>query len=252
MVRAALGLVCLSAPGCAGIDTEPSELVPVRSTLLDDTGTVTAGGVDVEAGALVDPGHGWLAPAAVKWGAGPATELFGGLVAYRRRSGGEQGVGNAELGVRHRFADETATSPAALFRLAGLLPVGDPDVRAFDEPGGIASISVTKTIAGIALHPTYQVIAVGASGGSGVDVVQGVGALVSGAVTAELFLFGEVAGFFGPHDDEQLFVQLGCGLFATDRLALDFGVIRGFGDDVDDLVLSFGATLSFGGGVGDR
>lgn len=231
---------------CRGIDTRPVALPPVRSSLLDDTATTTARGFELELGLFSDPDDRFESSGTLKWGATERFEVFAAwfpfLVSFPT---GEdlQGHGNAELGVRHRFVDETEERPGILGGLNIVFPLGEDDVRAHDGPAFGTTFTLTKSLAGIGFNPTWSVLFQEDSDGSGVDVAHTFGILASAPVREHWFAFLEVAGFLVPSDDiEELLVQAGAGWLPSPLFAWDFGLLVGHGDDAPDLALTTGFT----------
>ena len=234
----------LAAGACAELDTTPVDGLPGRPLLLDDTGTVGAGGFELETGLAVDHRFdSWVTQTTFNFGPAENTDLFAQWLPYVRIDPtGAEGPGNLFAGVRHRFVDETETTPAVLGAVAGLFPTGEPVVRSYDDPGVFAEIALTKSVAGIAFHPVYQVFAVPEPGEEAWTYTHAFGAAAGAPLGESLFAFADVASFVTPKfDREQLFVQLGGGWFVAENLTLDFGVIAGFGDDAQD----WGAQVGF-------
>lgn len=239
-------LALLALVGCQGLDSRPVPPPAVRSTVLDDTGTTAARRLELEAGTVVDPGDLGEAFVTFKWGASARLEAFVAGFPWRvvaRPGPDPDGPGMAEIGVRHRFLDETSGSPAGLYRLGLLLPVGDDDVQASDELGAVGSFTLTKTLGGIGFHPTWEVTLLDDPSGSGVDVSHVLGVLASAPVGDAHFAFFEVAGVLVPEADvENLLLQGGGGWLPSSALALDLGLTVGFGDTAPDLALALGCT----------
>jgi hypothetical protein len=114
--------------GCASWPPQQAPATPQRPTLSSDTNTTAHRTVEVEAGVLIDRHDEVDTPLALKWGMEENTELFASWSPFRAINlpgPGVEGVGDLSLGLRHRFADESETTPSGAFQLSAKLPTGE-------------------------------------------------------------------------------------------------------------------------------
>jgi hypothetical protein len=235
-MRVLLVLLTFPFAGCAGIDRRPVEGVPVRSTLLDDTGTAGKGVFELESGLLlIDGAEGLISSSSFGFGATESTDLFITWIPNRRGNlpGTEDGEDEVTAGVRQRLMDESDDAPAVLVGLE------------LEEHGGTAELVFTKGLGGIAFHPSYQLTMLDEPGVSS-EVTHGFGVLAGVPLGESYFMLADLSAFVTPEtDSEHLFFQVGGGILVSESLALDAAVIAGAGDGAHDLVGTVGLTLAF-------
>lgn len=240
-------LVVLTA-SCVALEPGEGSVTPQRPTLSSDTATTVEGTVELEVGGRWERDTGSDVPTTLKYGAGPATEVFlDGSPLVHDDEADETGFGDVALGVRHRVRDETGGAPAVA--VAG--KVKFPTASRSDGLGtgeldaSLAGI-VQKTVGVFPLVGYYSFDVLGDPTG-GADVGHSL-ALASGTPAwGRLAGFAEVAGVFVPEQKtDEVFTTLGATWSASHLLVLDAGVVLGLSDDAPDFQVVFGLTHNFG------
>jgi len=115
----------------------PEAATPQRPSFSADPNTTAPGTLELEAGFVAAEGEQRDTPLTLKWGAGPATELFVGWSPWVRAGDidGADGAGDTVVGARHRFL-HLDDGPDFAFQLTGKIPTaadalgsGLPDVQ---------------------------------------------------------------------------------------------------------------------------
>jgi len=232
------------SPGSRGAAT------PQRPTLSSDTNTTAEGTIEVELGATWDPDSFIDTPTAVKFGAGPATEVFIGwspLLYVENPGRNEFGVGDVAFGMRHRFLTETSASPATAVQTSVKVPVADEKdgLGSGEWDASFAGIA-TKTFGDYGVTGFYSLSFLGDPSG-GADLGQSLALSSSTPKFDDFSFFGEVAGVWVPEQDtEQLFSMVGLTYNPRPDYVFDCGVLVGLNQDAPDLQFVIGLTQNLG------
>ena len=225
---------------------------PQRPTVSVNTTTTAEGTLELEAGVNVDPADAFDSPLRLKYGTGPATELFAGVSPYQRfdAPGADvDGSSDLVLGARHRLWQGGEDLPSGAVVLATKLPTastasglssGETDLR--------AALVLNQSVGPVGLNAFYQYGALGDPAGAG-TVSEHTGTLTASvALTDRWSALAELAGVVVPAQDlESWFVITGVAWAAEPWLVLDAGVTVGLSDDAPDLQVFVGFTQNFGG-----
>ena len=246
-----LGASCVSLGGASRSPaSDGSAATPQRPTLSSDTNTTVEGTFEVELGGTWDPDSFIDTPTTLKFGAGPATEVFIGWspFLYVENPGrNEYGVGDVAFGMRHRFQTETSYSPATVIQTSVKFPTAN-------EKDGLGSGEVDASFAGIATKTFgeygvtgfYSLNLLGDPSG-GADLGQSLALSSSTPKINDLSFFGEVAGVWIPEQDtEQLFSIVGLTFNPRPSCVFDCGVLIGLNQDAPDLQFVVGLTQNLG------
>lgn len=247
-------LVCaatlLATLGACGAPPRDRHVQPQRPTIANDTATTPEDVLEVEFGLAADPRSPTRdvdAPLLLKLGLGSRTELFGGIGVLRSVDG-EDGLGDAVVGLRHRLRDETYEAPATAFQLSTKLPAAS-ESRGLGS-GGIDFFAAgihTRTIDRTAFTLFYQAGLVSQVQGVGQDLELALAGLVKADLTRRMIGFGEVAGVFQPENDlESISLTVGGAFRYAPWMYLDLGLSVGLTDDAPDVLVLLGLTRNVG------
>lgn len=221
---------------------------PQRPTFSSDTNTAAEGTVELEAGLVVDPDDLFATPVNLRYGAGPATELFVGGSPLNYVSGAgedEVGIGDLVLGVRQRLREEDRL-PSFAVQVAMKLPTADEDqgLGTGELDASFAAIA-SKAVESLSVTGYYQVDVLGDPAG-GTALAHGLALAGGHPVADRVGAFAEVAAIFVPEQDvDQLFTTFGATYAASPSLIFDLAFVVGF-EDAPDLQVLVGLTHNLG------
>jgi len=255
--RTPLALALLLLGSCAApgfprgeFPTGVAAATPQRPTLSSDTNTAVEGTVELEAGLTWDPDSFIDTPASLRFGAGPATEVFLGfspLLYVEQPGNNESGPGDLAFGFRHRFRTESGDSPATAIQTSVKLPTAD-DKKGLGSGELDASIAgiATKTFGDYGVTGFYSLNLLGEQTG-GAALGHSLSLSTSTPKFDDLSFFGELAGIFVPEQDsEQVFTMVGCTFNPHSSSVFDVGVLVGLTQDAPDLQFVIGFTQNLG------
>jgi hypothetical protein len=252
LLRGALlpALGCCALIVACGAPPRDRHVEPQRPTFAANTRTTPEDVLEVELGAALEPARPHAdaaAPLVLKLGLGPRTELFGGIQLWRALDG-EDGLGDALVGVRHRLWNETYTLPATAFQLTAKLPTASSSRGlGSGELDFFAAGIHTRTIDRTAFTLFYQLGLLGEVEDTGQDFELALAGLVDLPIHPRLAGFGELAGVFQPErDHESIFLTVGGTFRYAPWMYLDLGLALGLSSDAPDLLLLVGLTRSAG------
>jgi hypothetical protein len=244
---------------CASCVVHPaagSPATPQRPTFSSSTATTAHATWEVEGGAYRNDENAVDVPIALKYGAGPRTEVFASVSPYRRvEAGGERDSGWSDVvvGARHRTSDGTGgdgDEPARAFQLAAKVPTGDrADLLSSGEIDVFGAWIVDGARERFAWTAFYQLGLLGDPDEGGVVVEHGLALAVGHPLGDDrLSAFGELAAVVHPEwDDRQVFTTLGVALTPHPELVLDAFVVFGLSADAPDAAIGIGFTRNLGG-----
>ena len=216
----------------------------MRHRVTSDAGTAEFGAVDLEFGFHAGPRNTRDTPLEVQWGVAPSTELFGGWSPYTQdESGDESGIGDVQLGLRHRFREETRSSPACLVELWTKLPTGDEEDGFSEETDYFTGFAATKTLEHMTATVYYQLgLIENPEDGDG-DTQHLLSLAAVTPMNERLDVFGEVGGTREPHEHEDFwFTAAGIAWTLTSGTVLDIGLAYLGGSGENDLELFVGVS----------
>lgn len=242
-------MLILVAAGCTGTaDFAPT--TAQRPTVSSDTATTGEGTFELESGIALDPGDTIDTPTVVKWGAGPRTELsFGwsphqGIVVPGDDAGG---VGDLQVGTRHRFLEEGELHPSAAIQFTTVLPTGDrAEGLSTGEVDFAAAGIVTKTIGRATGTLFYEAGILGNQGG-GTDLEHTMALAGSMALTSRWGVFAELSSVHNRESAVETYAGIVGGSYAfSERFVVDVGASIGLDDQAPDFQLLVGFTANLG------
>lgn len=249
---ALVALVGASLCGCLVVPADGPPATPQRPTFSSSTSTTAAGTVELESGVVIDLRDRYAIEGTLKYGAGDATELFGGwtpLQSVDTEGVDEVGIGDLVLGVRHRFADETEERPSGAVQIATKLPTADDDDGlGSGELDFFAAGIATRTFEHAATSVTgfYQLGVLGDPDG-GTELEHAVALASSTSVVRDVSVFGELAAVVdNGFDQEPVFATLGATYALDASLVFDVAVVLGLSGDAPDFQVLVGLTQNFG------
>lgn len=241
--------VLLALGACHLVPDSQAPVVPQRPTFSSNTNTAARGTLEVETGATLDPGDSFSLPTTLRYGAGPATEVFlgGSPLLYVAQPGEDEvGLGDTTVGLRHRIREED-DQPALAIQAAVKVPTANSTegLGTGETDASFAAIA-SKAVDPFSFTLQGQIDVLGdPTGGAdlGIDL-----AFAGGYPMAPgLGLFGELAGLFVPDaDSEQVFCTLGLAATLAPFLVVDTALVVGLTPDAPDFQLLIGLTRNFG------
>jgi len=239
-----------STAACKTVPGSLAPATPQRPTVSSATTTTAHRTFELEAGAVIDPGDRLDTPTTLKYGAGPRTEVFAGwspLLDVDEGGVDETGVGDALVGVRHRFADETATTPSGAVQATVKLPVADEeDGLGSGEVDASFALIATRSAGDFSLNGFYELDVIGDPGGNA-DIGHDVTLAGSAPVAGDWGVFGELVGSFVPERDQgAVFTIVGVTLSPHPAVVFDVAAVVGLNEDAPDFQLLFGLTRNLG------
>ena len=241
---AALPLVL--APACTlTMDTAGPPVVQ-RPTFSTTTATTPRGGLSLEMGADSGPRSRLGVPTTFRWGAGPDTEVTVGGLLHQQTAEGRTGIGDLEIGTRHRLSAPDLEQPGWAWGWLARLPLASTD-----DGLGTGEIDVQFNVSRDHLRGVstvtwyYQLDLLGEPGDEGTDLQHLTSWSVSRPFLGPWGLTAEIAGATAPERD----LDAGWAMVSTNvRLdewsLIDLGVRLGAGDAEDWAVLvGFGRSL---------
>lgn len=234
-------------PSCVLTLDEVGPPVVQRPTLSQNTDTTLPGGVSLEMGAEVGPRGRRSVPTTIRWGAGRDSEvtLGGDLI---RRSGGESGSGDLEVGMRQRLVRVEDGVTGWSWGWLTRIPTASAD-RGLGSGEVDAQLNVSRDrLRGVSTITQYaQLDLLGNPDGAGTDIGWLGAVAVSRPLGGGYGLVAEGAGRWVPERDEEGVFLTGALTMQLDEWSLvDVGVRLGFGDDAEDWTLFVGFGRSIG------
>jgi hypothetical protein len=238
----------LLASGCRFTPMHDAQATPQRPTFSSDTNTTVEGTLEVEAGVVTDPGDAFSTPSTLKFGSGPATELFLNFTPFIHIDGAGESIngwGDLGLGVRHRVLEEEGHAPSVAFQTIIKLPIADDDIGTNEVDVSFATMA-SKNLSNVSTTGFYQLDVLGTSGG-GSNVGHIFAAAAGKNVVENLDAFTELAVLWVPAtDNEQFLLTLGAANRLSPSFVVDGAVIIGIGSDAPDFQLVMGVTKNLG------
>lgn len=247
-------LTLLACASCAAVTEGGAPVTAQRPTLSNDPNTAADGTLELELGGDIDPDGDTYVPAALRYGAGPRTEIFASSSVYQAleaRGPDPEGAGDLVLGTRHRFYDDGAGTTAA-FQFATKLPTAS-------RSEGLGSGEVDFSFAGMVMHMVdertsllgfWNVDQIGRTEATGMDTRHGLAFAVARTLedTGGTALYAELDHVVVPGEDfgDPFFVTAGVQRPVSPSFLLDAGAAIGLNDAAPDLRLLFGFTTNFG------
>jgi len=242
-------LLSLASAGCAGFGQDRAPVTPQRPTLSNNTATTAEGTVEVEAGVAIDPGDSFDSPVVGKWGMSERSELFvawSPWVVVDVPGNDLDGASDLAVGMRHRFADETAEMPSAAFQLTTKLPTANDEIGT-GEHDFFAAVMLDKRVAEVDFTAFYQLGLLGDPAGRGAETGHDVALAAALALDDRWGVFGELAGrFVSEYDYDSVFLTGGVTFAQDPSLVFDAGLVAGLSDDAPDAVFQVGMTHNLG------
>ncbi len=238
--------------GLAACRTLPdgAPVTPQRPTVSADTNTTAEKTFELEAGVAIDPGDAYSTPMALKYGLSDVTEVFVGwapLLSIDMGGVDETGIGDVNVGVRHRFQEETDDVPSAALLASLKLPTADDD----DGLGtGELDLSLggamSKTLDPLSVTGYYTLDVLGDPRG-GTLIGHTVAVAGSQTVADSVAAFGEFAAILVPEADvDILLATLGGTYTHSASQVFDAALVIGLSEDAPDLQMLIGFTHNFG------
>ncbi len=219
-----------------------------RPTFSSNTATELKGNLSLEMGAETGPSSRSAVPMTLRWGAGELTEFAVGGDVYKRNVGGASGIGDVQLGVRHRVREMTDDSAAMTLGWFSSLPIasksnnlgsGELDIGfslARDHMRGLSTIT-----------EFYQLDLLGETDGRGLDTGHLAAIAISRPLPGAIGFVGELSGGWVPERDYSAMHVLLAATYALDSWTLvDLGLRFGFGGDAEDWAVLVGIGRSLG------
>lgn len=218
-----------------------------RPTFSSNTATELKGNLSLEVGTEIGPSSRSAVPMTLRWGAGELTEFAVGGDVYRRNVGGASGIGDVQLGVRHRLREMSDDSAAMTLGWFSSLPIasksnnlgsGELDIGfslARDHMRGRSTIT-----------EFYQLDLLGETDGRGLDTGHLAAIAITRPLPGAIGFVGELSGGWVPERDYSAMHVLLAATYTLDSWTLvDLGLRFGFGGDAEDwaVLVGFGRSL---------
>lgn len=237
-------------PACLAMPPDGEAVTAQRPTLSSDTATSYEGTFEVEGGLAFDPSDSFDSPVSVKYGVGPATEVFLGLSPYQSVDQGGadgDGFGDLTLGTRHRFWEEADGPGSAAFQLVTKLPTGDEDEGlSTGEVDFFGAGIYTAALDVATLTGYYELGVLGEDPGSGSDLQHVLAVAAARNLHQHVGVFGELATVLLPEGEDSVLATLGATYAVSSSLVFDAGVVLGLDEDAPDAVFQVGFTTNYG------
>lgn len=236
-------------PACRVYPGSQAPVTPQRPTFSADTRTASPGTLEQETGFTIDPGDRFFTPTTLRYGSGPATEVFLGFSPFNYVSNpttpSEVGFGDIVFGVRHRLRDEGPRSAWAVQSTTKLPTASDAKGLGTGELDALFAAINSTAFGDLAVTAYYELGILGNSG-SGVDLGYSVALAGDYPLNEQFSAFAEVAATIIPEqDDTQLFTILGAAFHHSPSLSLDVSILVGV-DDAPDFGILIGVTQNIG------
>ncbi|HIG10268.1 MAG: transporter [bacterium] len=248
-----LGLSACVAPATGVVDHSTVEAHAQRPFLGRDTHTVDDSFFELEVGVANDPGEIRDLPLTIKYGLGPRSEFFVGLVPYHKVDKNElapdgTGFGDTLVGLAHRFRDHDKRSPAYAFQVATKLPTARSSKGlGTGEIDFFGAIMAEQVYYGTTVAGSYQFGVLGETDGTGFDHEHILSLQGRRPVKPQVAVFGEMSFVWQPEvDREELSAMGGLSFIVDDFTLFDVGVRIGVSADAPDFQLLFGLTRTLG------
>ena len=249
IVRARRCLAALSlvlAPACTLTMDAAGPPVVQRPTFSTTTETTPSGGLSLEMGADSGPKSRLGVPTTFRWGAGPDTEVTIGGLLHQRSAEGRTGIGDLEIGTRHRLRAPGPDAPGWGWGWLARLPLASTD-----DGLGSGEIDVQFNVSRDHLRGVstitwyYQLDLLGEADDEGTDLRHLASWSMSRPFMGPWGLTAEFAGETAPERDfDAGWAMVSTNLRLDEWSLLDLGVRLGVGDAEEWAVLvGFGRSL---------
>lgn len=236
--------------GCQVYPGSQAPATPQRPTYAYNTGTAAPATLEQETGFNVEPGDRFTTPTTLRYGSGPATEVFLSVSPFNYVSNpndpSEISFGDLDIGVRHRLCDESPATPAWAIQASVKLPTaGDTEGLGTGELDARFAAIQSRVYGASKITGYYELGLLGNSG-SGIDLG------LAGSIVGDLSFddqatgFLELAGVLVPEQDRtELFTTIGLYYRIAPSIVVD-GAVRLGVDDAPDFGILFGLTQNIG------
>jgi len=226
------------------------QVTPQRPTLSVDTSTTAVDTFELEGGVYWDPNDSWSTPTTLKYGFSEQTELFFGLVPILHDDdSGATVIGDSQVGIRHRYLEQSGNIPSAAVMAFVNLPTGNATYGSPEMDFFLAGI-VNSELESVTLNGYGSLDLRGDPTGPGIDPGFSLAAMGTFPTQGGWTSFAELAGQFTPDQNyDAVFTTLGGYYQVAPELVFDFGFVVGLSNDVPDLAFVFGFTRNFGRAV---
>ncbi|MDF1801127.1 MAG: hypothetical protein P1V81_18315 [Planctomycetota bacterium] len=242
-----LVVLLLVTPAC--VLTEAGAPGLARHAMASDTSTTKYGTFEVEVGGSSDPGQHQAYLVTMKHGLSEQVEIYADWSVYEKvkRVGLDdgEGIGDAGLGIRHRFWENSqGTSTALEGRVA--IPTGDEDeLTGTGSMGWFGSVMVSQDFEGTRLNGWVEVGVLGDVLEDDTEMQRNLAFSMASNLGEELVGYAELSRSFGELLDPA-YGTLGLGWHVTPHTMLDFGVAIGMNNEAADAVYFLGFTSNLG------
>ena len=239
-----------SLTGCQVYPGSQAPVTPQRPTFASYTTTAAPATMEQETGFSVEPGDRFTTPTTLRYGSGPATEIFLSVSPFNYVSNptdpSEIGFGDLDIGVRHRLCDESPATPAWALEASIKLPTaGDTEGLGTGELDARFA-AIQSRVYGESTVTGYYELGLLGNSGSGIDVG------FAGSIVGDLPLDDDVTGFLelagilvAEQDRTEIFTTIGVAYRPSPSVVVDGAVTLGV-DDAPDLGILFGITQNIG------
>lgn len=240
-------LLVVLAPACV-LTTAPAPGL-ARFAAGTETATTDYGTVALEAGAAIDEGESQAYPVRVMHGLTEDVEVYLDWSVYEKvdRPGLDEGegIGDAGLGIRHRFWESAqGTSTAVEGRVS--IPTGDDDEgTGSGSLDWFGSVMVSQEIDDVLLNGWIELGILGDALEDDTDITRAAALSIAANLEERLIGYAEVSRVLTETDDPA-YLALGLGWRATAETTLDVGAAWGLNDEADDAVLFLGLRTNLG------
>ncbi len=224
----------------------------------NDTGTTEYGTVEVQAHGVFDPGRTKAFPLRIKHGLSDDVEIYADWSVYEKieRPGMDhgEGIGDAGIGIRHRFWEGAqGTSTALEGRVS--IPTGDEDeLTGTGSLDWFGSVMVTQEFDDLLLNGWLELGVLGDALEDDTDMQRAMAVSAAANLDEQLIGYAELSRVLGEDDFDPAYGTLGLGWRVTPDTTLELGVAIGMNDEAADEIVFIGFTsnLGFVGAQGPR
>jgi len=242
-----LAPLLLLTPAC--VLTQAGPPLIARHSVASDTDTTEYGTFEVEVGGSFDPGERKAFPVRLKHGLSEQVEVYADWSVYEKteRVGQDdgEGIGDAGIGIRHRFWENTqGTSTALEGRVS--IPTGDEDeLTGTGNLDWFGSVMATQDFQGTRFNGWVEVGVLGDALSDDTEMQRNLAFSMASNLGEDLIGYAELSRTFG-EDIDPAYGTLGLGWRASPVTTLDFGVAIGMNDEAEDAVYFVGFTSNLG------
>ena len=237
----------LVTPACVLTDRPAPGIA--NFSIANDTDTAAYGTVEIQAHGVFDPGATKAFPVRVKHGLTEDVEVFADWSVYEKieRPGMDdgEGIGDAGIGIRHRFWEGYQGTSAGLEGSVSI-PTGDTDeLTGSGSLDWFGAVMVTQDFDDLRLNGWLEVGVLGDALDDDTPMQRAMAFSAAANLDEDLVAYAELSRVL-QEDFDPAYGTLGLGFRVTPDTLLELGVAIGMNDEAADEVVYLGFTSNLG------